>query len=145
MTKNDIIATAEALAKEHSLSILSAEDAELLNAKEFCFFDAPLVGVADAEDSWFRLLKEPQAVGEHYITPSEWLNGAKSVISIFVPYSKAVKKANAALPKQIYHQNVPVGQNHSKSTTIQVKIRPLRDNPGNKSQFKVTSRYPMRH
>ena len=99
MTKNDIIATAEALAKEHCLSILSAEDAELLNAKEFCFFDAPLVGVADAEDSWFRLLKAPQAVGEHYITPSEWLNGAKSVISIFVPYSKAVKKANAALPK----------------------------------------------
>ena len=99
MSKKDILALTEALAKEYRLSILSAEDAELLNAKEFCFFDTPLVGVADATDPLFVQLKEPQAVGEHYITPPQWLEGAKSVISIFVPYSKEVKKANAALPK----------------------------------------------
>jgi epoxyqueuosine reductase len=63
-------------------------------------FDTPLVGVASASDPLFARLKEPDAVGSHHMSPSEWLVGSKAVISYFLPFSLEVRKANrqAGLP-----------------------------------------------
>jgi len=58
-------------------------------------FDTPLLCVGDAEDPMFRKLQEPQAVGPHFRLPQEWLPGAKSVISIFLPFTDVVKNSNS--------------------------------------------------
>lgn len=57
-------------------------------------YDAPLVGIASAQDSLFARLKEPDAVGMQHMLPGEWLSGAKTVISYFLPFSQAVRQAN---------------------------------------------------
>jgi epoxyqueuosine reductase QueG len=56
--------------------------------------DEPLAGFAAAGDPWFGDLKKPGIIGEHFILPSEWLPGAKTVISFFAPFSSRVKAAN---------------------------------------------------
>jgi epoxyqueuosine reductase len=57
-------------------------------------FDAPLVGVASSEDPLFDRLKEQDAVGPQHKSPGEWLTDAKAVISYFLPFDLAVRKAN---------------------------------------------------
>jgi len=47
----------------------------------------PFPGKADPE--YFKKLKHPHAIGEHFRLP-----GAKTVISFFLPFSEAVKKGN---------------------------------------------------
>jgi epoxyqueuosine reductase QueG len=56
--------------------------------------DTPLVGFAAGDDPWFKELKKPGVIGEHFLLPGEWLPGAKTVISIFFPFSPEVKAAN---------------------------------------------------
>jgi len=57
-------------------------------------FDQPLVGIASAEDSFFLKLKEADVIGPHHLTPGEWLPGAKTVISYFLPFSKVIRESN---------------------------------------------------
>ena len=57
-------------------------------------FDEPLVGIADAKDSLFIKLKEPEVIGPNHLLPLEWLSEAESVISYFLPFSKPMRKAN---------------------------------------------------
>ena len=112
MTRNDIFAVAEKLMNDAAIAEKSAEVSALLNLADFSFFDAPLIGFASADDPIFEQMKQPHIIGSHYITPAQWLEGAKTVISIFVPYSAAVRKANAVCPKgeiapqYIYAKNV---------------------------------------
>lgn len=57
-------------------------------------FDAPLIGIASAQDTLFLELKEENAVGVEHMTPLEWMPQAKVVISYFLPFTEAVRKAN---------------------------------------------------
>jgi epoxyqueuosine reductase QueG len=57
-------------------------------------WDLPLVGVASAKDLLWERFKEPDAVGLRHMSPEEWLPGAKSVISYFLPYTKRIREAN---------------------------------------------------
>jgi epoxyqueuosine reductase QueG len=59
-------------------------------------FDGPVFGYAAAEDPYFRDLKKPGVIGDHFILPEEWLPGAKTVISLFLPFTGEVKAANRA-------------------------------------------------
>jgi len=64
-------------------------------------WEEPVVAVAAADDPLFETLKQPQAVGPMHFNPDYWLPGAKSVISFFLPFSKAMKKTydrKSALP-----------------------------------------------
>jgi epoxyqueuosine reductase len=65
-------------------------------------FEQPLVGVASAEDPLFKRFKDPSIVGENHFLPSEWLPGAKSIISYFLPFSEEIRLANrkVGLPAQ---------------------------------------------
>lgn len=59
------------------------------------FFKAPLVGCASADDPLFARIKaEDKILGDTFRLPNEWLPGAKSVISIFYPFSKQVCRSN---------------------------------------------------
>ncbi|MDR1240098.1 MAG: 4Fe-4S binding protein [Treponema sp.] len=59
-------------------------------------FDEPLFGYAGAEDPYFLDLKKPGVIGDHFVLPGSWLAGAKTVISLFLPFTKQVKDANRA-------------------------------------------------
>ncbi len=58
------------------------------------FFEAPILSVGRADDPGFEVLKQPGVVGEHFILPTEWLPEAKSVISLFLPFTERVIKSN---------------------------------------------------
>ena len=59
-------------------------------------YDQPLVAVASAEDMLWEKLKEPEVIGPHHLSPTEWLEGARSVISCFLPSTERVRSANRA-------------------------------------------------
>ena len=60
------------------------------------FFKTPLVAFGSAADEGFLKLKEPGVVGPHHYLPAEWLPGAKTVISIFLPLTDRVIQSNIA-------------------------------------------------
>ncbi len=57
-------------------------------------FTDPLLAIADAGDLLFEKMKDPSIIGEHFLLPEDWLPGAKSVISYFIPFSEQVRSAN---------------------------------------------------
>ncbi len=57
-------------------------------------YDAPLLGVAAADDGCFIEFQKPEIVGAHFMLPEGWLPGAKSVISYFLPFTKEIRKSN---------------------------------------------------
>ncbi len=57
-------------------------------------YDTPLVGVASAADPLFEQYKDPAIIGLHHLTPAQWLPGAASVVSYFLPFSAEVRMAN---------------------------------------------------
>ena len=65
-----------------------------VSAAPLRIFDPPLLAVADAEDLLWARLKEAEVIGPGHRSPGEWLPGARSVVSYFLPYSPAVRQAN---------------------------------------------------
>lgn len=59
-------------------------------------YDAPLVGVAAAEDPLFGEFRTPGVIGPHFMPPQEWLPGARSVICYFLPFTPEVRVSNRA-------------------------------------------------
>ena len=58
-------------------------------------YEAPLMGCAAADDPLFQYMKESPAVyGPQLRLPEEWLSGAVSVVSFFLPFSKAIRDSN---------------------------------------------------
>lgn len=66
----------------------------LTNFSRLQLFDLPLVGVADAADTLWSKLKDPEVIGPRHMSPVEWLQDAKTVISYFLPYNERVREAN---------------------------------------------------
>lgn len=57
-------------------------------------YDAPLIGYASADDPLFDALRNPEAIGPHFLLPRDWLPGAKTVLSIFLPFTQSVREGN---------------------------------------------------
>lgn len=53
-------------------------------------WDLPVVGVAAADDPLFERFQDPEVVGPQHRLPSEWLPGARSVVSVFLPFSEHI-------------------------------------------------------
>jgi len=60
------------------------------------FEESPLAGVASADDEIFRDFKNSEAIGPQWLLPTEWLPGAKSVVSFFFPFSKELRAIERA-------------------------------------------------
>lgn len=61
-------------------------------------FDEPLFGYASAADPYFAEAKKPGVIGAHFMGPAEWLPEAKTVISLFLPFTEQVRAANRGNP-----------------------------------------------
>lgn len=83
----DLIDTAEG----NRIAEAEAAASECVGLK---MYDAPLIGYADAADPLFEELKKPGVVGPQMLLPNEWLAGAQSVISLFLPFSEEVRSSN---------------------------------------------------
>ena len=58
-------------------------------------YEAPLVGCAAADDPLFAHMKQRVDIyGPTLRLPEEWLPGAVSVVSFFLPFSKAIRDSN---------------------------------------------------
>ncbi|MBQ7092185.1 MAG: epoxyqueuosine reductase, partial [Clostridia bacterium] len=55
--------------------------------RHLTIYDEPLIGFADANDPIFDTFKKDEVIGESYMKPIEWLPEAKSVISMFLPFT----------------------------------------------------------
>ncbi len=62
--------------------------------RELTIYDEPLIGFADADDELFDTFKREDVIGKGFMKPEEWLKGAKSVISIFLPFTEDVRSSN---------------------------------------------------
>lgn len=59
-------------------------------------FEAPLIGFGAADDPLFDTYQEQHVIGPWHRKPEDWLHGAKTVISMFFPFTEAVRKSERA-------------------------------------------------
>jgi epoxyqueuosine reductase QueG len=57
-------------------------------------FDDPIVGVCGANDERLLSYKDNDEANLHMLMPDEWLPGAKSVVSVFIPFTERVRASN---------------------------------------------------
>ena len=57
-------------------------------------FAPPLVGIASADDPLFDALGKPGVIGPQFRPPGQWLPGARSVVSFFLPFTEQVVVSN---------------------------------------------------
>ena len=94
MDKQELIEIAERYignAKENYISEEIAISSDVVGLK---LFDTPIFAFGAADDAYFELLKQPSAIGEHFLLPAEWLPQARTVISVFLPFSETVRLGN---------------------------------------------------
>ncbi len=61
---------------------------------DYKIYEEPLVGFAAADDPMYEELRAETIIGPHHKLPTDWLDGAKSVISYFLPFSKEIVESN---------------------------------------------------
>ncbi|MDR1245571.1 MAG: 4Fe-4S binding protein [Clostridiales Family XIII bacterium] len=84
----------EAFVLSCSANIVSAGAARTPEMAGLVLYDAPILGISRTDDPLFDRLKDSGVVGPHAISPDEWLPGARSVVSFFLPYSERVRASN---------------------------------------------------
>ena len=78
--------------EDNFIKVEKALKSEVIGLK---MFEQPSCFIASATDPLFEVLKSDQGMGEYFTCPKEWLPTAKTVIAIFLPFTKAVKLANS--------------------------------------------------
>lgn len=73
---------------------------EIPGAGPIALFDMPLIGFASADDPLFEKYKENEIIGSVFLSPEEWIPGARTVAAFFFPFSTAVRDSNRKLPAQ---------------------------------------------
>lgn len=73
--------------------------AALEGCEGLIMFDDPIFGVSAAGDELYRVFKRKEVVGDNFMLPEEWLPGAKSVVSFFLPFTERVRSSNRGDPE----------------------------------------------
>ncbi|MCL2705378.1 MAG: 4Fe-4S binding protein [Spirochaetaceae bacterium] len=94
MTKENIIKKIKSFTEQSESNFVSKEKALSPNLVGMKIYDPPLVAFASASDELFLKMKEPEAIGSHFMTPLEWIANAKTVISIFFPSTDNIRESN---------------------------------------------------
>jgi len=93
MDKQELLKIASSFVENSKDNLITEQVALSETVVGMKMFEAPIFAFGAADDEYFRLLKEPSAIGEHFLLPQEWLLGSKTVISFFLPFTEAVKRA----------------------------------------------------
>lgn len=62
--------------------------------RELTIYEAPLIGFAASDDDIFDTFMEEGVIGEGFMKPEEWLPEARTVISMFLPFTGDVRSSN---------------------------------------------------
>ena len=98
MDKAAIIALIQETFRTYPGNAVSAQEALAPELAGMALFEAPLVGVADAADPIFEQYQQEGVVGPWHMLPGDWLPGAKAVVSMFFPFTEAVKEGERRAP-----------------------------------------------
>lgn len=75
-------------------NLISKQEADYPEVAGIELFEFPLIGIASAEDVLFSEFKTKEIIGPWHMLPTEWLASAKTVVSLFFPFTEAVKNGN---------------------------------------------------
>ena len=73
-------------------------DAALAGCAGLVMFEEPVFGVSAADDPLYIEYKKAGVIGDMFMAPEEWLPGAKSVVSFFLPFTQRVRASNPGDP-----------------------------------------------
>lgn len=81
------------------INAISAAEASAPSMEGLALFESPLVGYASANDKIFsRFRDEGEITHGRFIPPGKWLKDAKTVVSVFLPFSRRIVESNAQDP-----------------------------------------------
>ncbi|MBE6951912.1 MAG: epoxyqueuosine reductase [Ruminococcaceae bacterium] len=92
MEKSQIVALIQDVFRTFPGNAVPEQEAIRPELAGMVLFEAPLVGFADAADPIFETYQQEGVVGPWHMLPQEWLPGAKTVISMFFPFTEEVKE-----------------------------------------------------
>ena len=108
MNKEELIYNIVNWVENSKDNYISDEDAIYPNLAGLKLYEAPIVGFASADDSLFTdVFKNEGIIHPEYLAPKEWMPGAKTVISFFLPFSETVKESNKLRVDEPYAPNLP--------------------------------------
>ena len=94
MTKKEIVEEITRIFHDTPGNTLIKETEDGIMTTQDAIYDEPIVGFGAAKDPLFEEYKKDGVIGPWFDTPEEWLQEAKTVISIFFPFSKVVRESN---------------------------------------------------
>lgn len=95
MDRQELIAGVIEFTQESPANYVSVQNAIHPSLAGMKMFEPPILCIGSADDELYAKFKSPDIIGEHFLSPTEWLPTAKSVISYFLPHTERIKKANA--------------------------------------------------
>ena len=96
MDKDKIINLAEKFINDAPGNYITQEAALRPRHAGMKIFEAPMLAFGAADDGLYTQFKAEGVIGSHFLSPTQWLPGAKTVISFFLPYTARINAANAA-------------------------------------------------
>ena len=96
MTRNEISEAAGRFVEESPYNYISGEAALSPDCVGMRIYEEPIFAFGTADDELYMKFKSGGVIGNHFMSPAEWLPGAKTVIAFFMPYTKIIKAANSA-------------------------------------------------
>jgi len=66
-----------------------------INESGLDIYETPIFAFGAVDDDLYNNYKSVDVIGSHFMSPTEWLPDAKTVISFFLPYTDRIKTANA--------------------------------------------------
>ena len=90
-----IIDAADEFLRDSELNRIDEKKAFKPELAGMMIYDRVYITAASAGDAIFDALKAPEALGDTFMAPREWLPEAQSVVSAFCRFSAGVRKSNA--------------------------------------------------
>jgi epoxyqueuosine reductase QueG len=94
MDKNKLVELANAFIRDTELNYVGANVAMRSDLVGLRIHDEPLVGFASADDSYLLSLEHNDEANLDMNPPTYWLPDAKTVVSIFLPYTEKIRTSN---------------------------------------------------
>lgn len=91
MNKEELISAAAAYVEQSPENRVQPQDAITPSLAGMRMFESPIFAFGGACDPLFEQMKRPEAVGPHFLLPTEWLPQARTVVSCFFPFTEQVK------------------------------------------------------
>lgn len=94
MTVQQLQAIAEEFVRISPVNTVPEEKALRPRIAGMRIYEEPILGYASPDDPYFESLRDPAAHLGEFVFPREWMPRVKTVISIFLPFTRQVRDSN---------------------------------------------------